>query len=124
MKTCPNCSKILNENFIYCNECGCMLDGDEIGDFRICYLNVFEIHREFIYLYSVNGRQVILKADSIGELEKLVRQNRFPWAVIKKDEPLKDKVSRVNDAIKDCTIIGLKKLERNPMFSNLDKMYR
>ena len=79
MKTCPNCQKRLNENFTYCNECGSRADGEIVGNFLTSLLNVFQIDDEYMYVFSVHGRQVVLKADTIEELKELVRLNKFPW---------------------------------------------
>lgn len=82
MIECPNCSKKLNENFTYCYICGCEIRSENMGDFKTNLLNVFHIDDEFLYLFSVKGKQVILKADSIEELQHLVWLNRFPWKEI------------------------------------------
>ena len=79
MNICPNCLKKLNENFVYCNECECKVDEETKGDFKTNFLNVFKINHEFIYLFAVHGHQVVLKADSVDELEELVILNKFPW---------------------------------------------
>lgn len=79
MNTCPNCFKKLNENFEYCYECGCSVDGEMVGDFKTNLLNVFHIESEYVYIFAVNGRQIVLKADSIEELKEVVRLNKFPW---------------------------------------------
>lgn len=123
MKTCPNCFKKLNESFKYCNECGCNLDGENRGDFSTSYLNVFRIENHFVYLFTVNGRQVVLEADTIEDLKEHVRTNRFPWMKLK-ENLLSHKVCLTESADEDCTIIGLATLKRNPAYSNLDKMFK
>ena len=35
-----------------------------------------------MYLFSVNGRQIVLKADTIDDLKELVMFNKFPWMEI------------------------------------------
>lgn len=85
MNTCPNCQKRLNENFTYCNECGSRVDGEIMGNLRTNFMNVFQINNVYMYIYSVHGRQVVLKADTIEELKELVRLNRFPWAEIEEN---------------------------------------
>ena len=82
MNSCPMCSKKLNENFEYCNECGSKVDGGMMGNFRTNFLNVFHFNNEYMYLFSVNGRQIVLKADTIDDLKELVRLNKFPWMEI------------------------------------------
>lgn len=123
MKTCPNCSKRLNESFTYCNECGSRLDGEITGDFKTGHLNVFRQGEEFVYLFSVRGRQVVLKANSLVELERLVRIEKFPWR-----EPerglLNHEASLTQSANDDYGIISVATLERNPDYSNLDKLFK
>lgn len=123
MKTCPNCSKTVNENFTYCNECGSRLDGEILGDFRTDCLNVFGIGDEFLYLFAVNGRQVVLKADSIDVLKESVRIRKFPWREPEKSL-LDHEVSLTKPANEDCGIISVTTLERNPAYSNLDKLFK
>jgi len=79
LKSCPNCAKKLNDNYTFCWECGCNLNSGDLGDFKTGLLNVFKNNQEFIYIYSVHGKQVILKASSIEELRMLVEANKFPW---------------------------------------------
>ena len=79
MNTCLNCLKKLNENFTYCYECGSEVGGEMIGDFSTNLLNVFHINNEYVYIFSINGRQIVLKADTIEELRESVKLNRFPW---------------------------------------------
>lgn len=86
MKICPNCFKKLNEKFTYCNKCGVDLDDGGSGkDLKTDYLNVFRKDEGFIYVFAVHGRQVILNADSIDELQKAVQLNKFPWRKLKED---------------------------------------
>lgn len=77
---CPNCGKKLRDNFIYCRICGSKLNGDKIGDFSTEVVNVFNYGNEFLYLYSANGRQIILKSSSLEELESEVVKNSHPWS--------------------------------------------
>lgn len=79
MRTCPNCSKSLNENFTWCWQCGCNLEEGNLGDFTTPHLNVFRSDEDYIYIFSIGGNQVILRASSIEELKVLVHMNRFPW---------------------------------------------
>lgn len=79
MKACPNCGKLLNGNFTYCWRCGCNLEAGDSGDFTTPHLNVFRRDEDYIYLFSIHGNQVILRASSIEELKVLVHMNRFPW---------------------------------------------
>lgn len=76
---CPNCEKKLSEKFTYCYECGCNVGEGVLGDFKTPHMNVFKDNEEFIYIFSVNGKQVVLRAGSIDELKMLVRLNKFPW---------------------------------------------
>lgn len=123
MKACPNCSKKVNESFSYCNECGSRLDSEIVGDFRTDYLNVFRIEDEFVYLFSVRGRQTVLKANSIDELREFVKIRRFPWREPEKSL-LDHEVSLTEPANDDYSIISVTTLERNPEYSNLDKLFR
>lgn len=45
-------------------------------------LNVFRDGDEYIYLFGVRGNQVVLRADSLEELAKIVEENHFPWEFI------------------------------------------
>ena len=123
MNICPNCLKKVNENFTYCNGCGSTMDGEREGDFKTDFLNVFKMDGGFAYLFAVRGLQVVLKADSIGELEKLVRLNRFPWRELEKNL-LNHEVSLTESPREDYAIISVSTLERNPEYSNLDKMFK
>ena len=123
MKTCPNCLKKLNDNFSYCNECGSDLEGQNVGDFTTGLLNVFKIDGGFVYLFAVRGRQVVLKANTLDELEELVHLNRFPWQ--KEDSRLLNpKVSLTENSFEEYAIIGVSTLSRNPQYSNLDKIFK
>lgn len=123
MKTCPNCLKKLNDNFSYCNECGSDLEGQNVGDFTTGLLNVFKIDGGFVYLFAVRGRQVVLKANTLDELEELVHLNRFPW---QGEDPclLNPKVSLTENSFEEYAIIGVSTLSRNPQYSNLDKIFK
>ena len=123
MKTCPNCSKRLNGSFKYCNGCGSNLESQVIGDFKTDYLNVFKINEEFVYLFSVKGRQIVLKANSIDDLREFVKIKRFPWREPEKSL-LDHEVSLTKPAKDDYGIIGVTTLERNPEYSNLDKLFK
>lgn len=90
MVVCPNCLKKLNDNNIYCRICGTKLSGENPGDFTTEMLNVFDYGEELIYLFSDRGRQVILKAGSIEELELLVRANGYPWQFKDKSKNVKN----------------------------------
>lgn len=79
MRNCPNCGKALNDDYAFCWKCGCNLNGSDIGDFTTGLLNVFKDEEEYIYIYSVHGKQMILRASTIDELRMLVRVNKFPW---------------------------------------------
>ncbi|MBR4448532.1 hypothetical protein [Methanobrevibacter sp.] len=95
MNTCPNCLKKLNENFAYCYECGSEIDGEIIGDFKTNLLNVFQVNNGYIYIFSVHGRQIVLKADSLEELEELVRIHKFPWMELE-NKHLSFEASKIN----------------------------
>ena len=58
------------------------MNSGDLGDFKTGLLNVFKNNHEFIYIYSVHGKQVTLKASSIEELRMLVKVNKFPWMEI------------------------------------------
>lgn len=123
MKTCPNCSKRLNESFKYCNKCGSNLENEVIGDFKTDYLNVFKINDEFVYLFSVKGRQIVLKANSIYDLREFVKIKRFPWREPERNL-LGHEVSLTKPVNDDYGIISVTTLERNPEYSNLDKLFK
>lgn len=76
---CPYCSKKSRDNFEYCRHCGSKLSGEIVGDFKTDYLNVFRHSDEYIYIYAVNGNQVVLRADSLDELAGKVSVRNFPW---------------------------------------------
>ncbi|MBP3791853.1 MAG: hypothetical protein ILA26_07475 [Methanobrevibacter sp.] len=86
MRTCPNCSRSINESFTYCWRCGCNLEENSLGDFTTPHMNVFRQDEDYIYIFSVHGRQVVLKASSIDELRMLAHMNKFPW----KDTEIED----------------------------------
>ena len=79
MKTCPNCSKKLYGEIEYCNECGSRIDGSVVGDFRTDLRFVFAHPGRYIFVNSRNGRQIVLEAQSIQELEVLVKRRGFIW---------------------------------------------
>ena len=79
MRNCPNCGKTLNDDYAFCWKCGCNLNNGDNGDFTTGLLNVFKDDEEYIYIYSVHGKQVILRASTIDELRMLVEVNKFPW---------------------------------------------
>lgn len=79
MRICQNCGKKLNRNFTYCYECGCNLDEGSHGDFKTSHLNVFRNGEDYIYIFAVHGKQIILKSSTISELKMLVHMNKFPW---------------------------------------------
>ena len=79
MKTCPNCSKKLYGEIEYCNECGSRIDGSVVGDFRTDLRFVFAHPDKYIFVNSSNGRQIVLEAQSIQELEVLVKRRGFIW---------------------------------------------
>jgi hypothetical protein len=79
MKTCPNCSKKLYGEIEYCNECGSRIDGSVVGDFRTDLRFVFSHPDKYIFVNSRNGRQIVLEAKSIQELELLVKRRGFIW---------------------------------------------
>ncbi len=83
---CPNCSKELNGFVEYCNECGCKVDGSLVGEFKTDFHFVFKHPHEFIFVNSRNGHQIILKADTLEELEKEVKHNGFFWISKTKNE--------------------------------------
>ena len=79
MRNCPNCGKTLNDNYAFCWKCGCNLNTGGMGDFTTGLLNVFKDNEDYIYIYSVHGKQMILRASTIEELRMLVEVNKFPW---------------------------------------------
>ncbi|WP_407374849.1 zinc ribbon domain-containing protein [Methanobrevibacter sp.] len=76
---CPNCGEKSRDVFEYCRHCGSKLSGELSGDFKTEMLNVFRHSDGYIYLFSVNGNQVILKAESLQDLAEKVNEKRFPW---------------------------------------------
>lgn len=87
---CPKCSKDLNDHFEYCNECGCKVDGSIMGDFKTEYCFVFKHPESYIFLNAKNGRQVVLRAQTLGDLEMEVRKNGFFWIPRDKKEAVED----------------------------------
>ena len=79
MIECANCGKELRDNFIYCRICGTKLGGGEPGDYSTDMLNVFKHGDDYIYLFSENGNQVILKAGTLDELAVMVGEKKYPW---------------------------------------------
>ena len=79
MRNCPNCGKTLNDDYVFCWKCGCNLNTGGMEDFTTGLLNVFKDNEEYIYIYSVHGKQMILRASTIEELRMLVEVNKFPW---------------------------------------------
>lgn len=79
MIECPNCKKGIRDSFKYCRFCGSKLDGEIMGDFTTDMLNVFMNDGEYLYLFSENGNQVILKAGSLDELAEMVGERQYPW---------------------------------------------
>lgn len=76
---CPYCGKDVRDDFAHCRHCGSMVNGEAVGDFATDMLNVFRIDGQYIYLFSRNGSQVVLKAGSIEELARLVEDRNYPW---------------------------------------------
>ena len=79
MIECVNCGNELRDNFTYCRICGTELDGGEPGDYSTDMLNVFRHGDGYLYLFSENGNQVILKADTLEELAVMVVDKKYPW---------------------------------------------
>lgn len=79
MIECVNCGKELRDNFTYCRICGTELDGGEPGDYSTDMLNVFRRGDEYIYLFSENGNQIILKANTLEELAVMAADKKYPW---------------------------------------------
>lgn len=123
MNICPNCFKKLNENFTYCNKCGSRVDEECRENLKTNFLNVFKRDSGFIYIFAVHGRQVVLNGDTIEELRELVRLNRFPWMELEANL-LDTEVSLTESKNENYAIINLSTLERNPEYSNLDKMFK
>lgn len=79
MIECPNCGKLLRDDFTYCRMCATRLDGSEVGDFSTDIMNVFKKGEDYLYLFSENGRQIVLKAGSMDELAEMVEDRQYPW---------------------------------------------
>ena len=94
---CPNCSKELNGKVEYCNECGSKVDGSLVGDFKTDIHFVFKHPDEFVFVNSKNGRQVILKADTLEDLEMQVTQNGFFWVSKTGSKPAKREVKKTRE---------------------------
>jgi hypothetical protein len=99
------------------------LESGVIGDFKTDYLNVFKINDEFVYLFSVKGRQIVLKANSIDDLREFVKIKRFPWREPERSL-LDHEVSLTKPANDDYGIISVTTLERNHEYSHLDKLFK
>ncbi len=76
---CPNCGKGVRNGFAHCRFCGSEMNGEHLGDFTTDMLNVFKIEDEYLYLFSENGNQVILRAGSMDGLAGLVEERKYPW---------------------------------------------
>lgn len=79
MVSCPNCGEKVRNNFVYCRICGCLLEGGDSEDHITDLLNVFKHSDEYLYLFCERGNQVVLKAESLEELEGLVSEKQYPW---------------------------------------------
>ena len=95
MAVCPNCTKKLRDNFVYCRVCGSELSGENQGDFTTEMLNVFNHEDGFTYLFSENGNQVVLKAGSMDELAAMVHEKNYPWEFIDRSKNSRKKVELV-----------------------------
>lgn len=82
MIECPNCKKqVVRHEFCY--RCGYNIRSDENrGDNATPYLNVFMMGEEYAYIFSVNGKQVVIKSEDINDLKEKVRDKKFPWQEI------------------------------------------
>lgn len=94
---CPNCSKELNGKVECCNECGSRVDGSLVGDFKTDIHFVFKHPDEFVFVNSKNGRQVVLKADTLEDLERQVTQNGFFWVSKTGSKPAKREVKQTRE---------------------------
>ena len=90
MIECTNCGKELRNNFRYCRICGTELDGGEPGDYSTDMLNVFRHGDGYLYLFSENGNQVILKASTLEELAVMVEDKKYPWEFRDKDNKIEN----------------------------------
>ena len=95
MAVCPNCSKKLKDNFVYCRICGTKLSGENPQVFTTEMLNVFSVEDEFMYLFCDMGNQVILKAGSMEELASIVHEKNYPWEFRDKSKNSHDDVELV-----------------------------
>ena len=76
---CPNCGKTVR-NHEFCFRCGYNIRKDEnYGDNSTGFLNVFRIDDEYLYIYSVNGKQVVLKSNDLNDLKSKAEDEQFPW---------------------------------------------
>lgn len=97
---CVNCGKQMRDNFEYCRICGTKLESEVPDDYSTDMLNVFRYGDGYMYLFSENGNQVVLKADSLDELACMVRERKFPWEFKKlksNEEPHKNETSHVSE---------------------------
>ena len=78
LRECPNCGKLIRDGFRYCRFCGSEMEGQP-GDYSTDMLNVFKHDGEYMYLFSENGNQIVLKAGSMDELAALVGECKYPW---------------------------------------------
>ena len=101
---CPNCSKELSGKVEYCNECGSKVDGSLVGDFKTDIHFVFKHPDEFIFVNSKNGRQIVLKANSLEDLERKVNQNGFFWVSKTGKPPAKKEKSETREIKKSDSL--------------------
>lgn len=77
---CGNCNSKIANGHEFCYRCGYNIrSGENAGDNSTGYLNVFRIDGRFAYIFMVKGKQVILMADSMEELESKAKYELFPW---------------------------------------------
>ena len=76
---CPNCGRSVRNAFCHCRFCGSEMNGEHLGDFSTDMLNVFKVGDDYLYLFSENGNQVILRAGSMDELTGLAEERKYPW---------------------------------------------
>ena len=75
---CPNCNSEVRAHE-FCRKCGYNFHRDEnYGDNSTEYMNVFRIGGEFAYIFSVNGKQVVIRNENLEELLVLVKDKQFP----------------------------------------------
>ncbi|WP_407454803.1 hypothetical protein [Methanobrevibacter sp.] len=101
---CPNCSKELSGKVEYCNECGSKVDGSLVGDFKTDIHFVFKHPDEFVFVNSKNGRQIVLKANSLEDLERKVNQNGFFWVSKTGKAPAKKEKSETREIKKSDSL--------------------